>query len=244
MLLVVSVAAHVFPTAVVDRFVAEEQAADAGIGCSLVGVEHRANRNTRMDRAMHGVHIHIGNRRGERFATAFPHAEHGGFTDCAAPGLELFSFVLGGLLATKVRFIYLNDTLQLREIIAARLAQAMQDKPRGFLRDADLFAELDRADAFARCNQQVHRVEPFVQRHVRPLKNRSGADGEILRAGVTAVVATLACPDALTARADRTPDTVRPEARLQIESRRLRVWEQLKKLESANCDVIVHRFLQ
>lgn len=236
------VAAHELAAAVVDRLMAKEQAADAFVGRRLVGMQRRADRNLRMDRAVHSVHIDIANRLGYGFAATLTHAEHGSLTDCAAPGLEFFSFVFVRLLSAEIGFVDFNDALKLREVIAARFAQTMQDEPCAFLCDADLFAELNRADALARRDEQVHRIEPLVQRDVRPLKDGAGADGEILRAGVTTVIAVLADADALTARADWTFNAIRPEARLQVEARRFLIGEQLEKLERADGDIVVHDF--
>ena len=53
-----------------------------------------------------------------------------------------------------------------RTIAAASLAQATENEPRGFLSDADFFRELQPRDSLARGDQQVHGVEPLVQRNL------------------------------------------------------------------------------
>src|SRR3990172_2726351 len=235
------VAAHVFPTAVVDRFVAEEQAIKPTVSRRLVGVQRRANRNTRMNCTVYGVQVHVGNRRGNRLATALTHAEHRSLTDCAAPGIEFFYGVLVRLLAAKIGFVNFNDALQLGQIIAARLTQAMQDEPRGFLGDADLLGQLQRGNALTARYKQVHGINPLLQRNMRPLENSAGANGEILAAGIATVIAILSIRHTFATGADWAFHAVRPKARLQIEPRRFLVGEQLEKLKCADSQAVVHK---
>lgn len=153
------VATHKLAATVVDGRVAEEQATDAVIGRCLIGMQRRANRNARMDRAVYCIHIDIGNRLGNRLAAALTHAEHGSLTDCAAPGVEFFSLMFIRLLAAEIGLVDFDDALQLREACGDDLAQAMQNEPRAFLGDAYFFAELNRANALACGDEQVHKEQ-------------------------------------------------------------------------------------
>ena len=66
-----------------------------------------------------------------------------------------------------------------KERVVQRFAQAAQNKPRGFLRDADLFGQLHGGDALAGGHNEVHGIEPFVQGDMRPLHHRPGAHSEV-----------------------------------------------------------------
>src|SRR5271166_2057831 len=79
----------------------------------------------------------------------------------------------------------------------------MKHEPCRLLRDADLLGKLHGTDALSRCNEQVHGIEPFVQRNVRPLENRACTDGEIQLAGIAAIEAALAGCDAFGSFAGR-----------------------------------------
>src|ERR1700737_1962777 len=134
----------------------------------------------------------------------------------------------------RVRLVYLHDAVELPQILAARFAESVQQEPRGFLRHADFFGELHRADPLPRGHEQVHGVEPLVQRNVTALHHRAGADGEVLRARETAVVPSLPRRDPLNALADRAGHANRPQAGLQIDPSGFRVREPLEELKSRN----------
>lgn len=122
-----------------------------------------------------------------------------------------------------------------------RPTEALQDEPSRFLRDADFLAELHAADALARGNEEIHRVEPFIQRYMRALEDGPRANREILFARVAAIVAAFADSDALAARADWTLNAVRPQTRFEIDPRRFRIGKELKKLKRAD-GYVVHLF--
>lgn len=140
--------------------------------------------------------------------------------------------VLVLLLAARVGLIDFDDALQLGQIITARLAKPLQQEPRRLLRDADFLGELHGRDALARRDQQVHRVNPLVQRHMRALENRAGANRKVFLAGVAAVVATSARRDPLAKAAHWATNAVRPEATFKVDPGRILVREHLEELES------------
>ena len=123
---------------------------------------------------------------------------------------------------------------------AARLAQASQNEPRRFLRNADLFRELHAADSLAGCHKQIHRVQPFIQRHLGALKNRIGPHSEIKFTCSTAIETRLAGPadsegrNAVPRLAVRANRAIRPKPLFEIDSRAVLSWEQREELESAN----------
>lgn len=126
--------------------------------------------------------------------------------------------------------INLNDAAQLVYGIGsrARLAQPPQDEPCRLLGDTDLFGELHRGNPLAGGNQQVHGVDPLVQRHLGPLEDRSGTNGEIEVAGVAVVEAgtlrTFTDPLRFTVRANR---AIGPEMALQVDPRGFCVGNEL-----------------
>jgi hypothetical protein len=105
-------------------------------------------------------------------------------------------------LNTLVSSIF-NDSTQLLEILAACLAKPTKNKPRGVLRDADFLCQLHRRNALARRHNEIHRVNPILQRNVRPLENRPGANREIFLALVAAIEAILADRDPVASPANR-----------------------------------------
>lgn len=104
----------------------------------------------------------------------------------------------------------------------------MQDEPGGLLCDAYLLGELQAADALAGRHEQIHGIDPFVQRDVRPLEDRAGPNGEIFFALVAAVVPALASSDAFADATDGALWAVRPEPRADSASgNSLKSWKVL-----------------
>jgi hypothetical protein len=121
------------------------------------------------------------------------------------PRFEPLVRVLVPFLAADVGFVNLDDAAQLPPIPGAGFAQTMQHEPRRLLGDADFLRELEAADALPRRHEQIHRVDPLVQRNMRPLKDGASSHREILPAGVAAVEPALPRRNALAL--DRRPDT-------------------------------------
>ena len=67
----------------------------------------------------------------------------------------------------------------------------MEHEPCRLLGDADLLRQLQARDALAGGHEQVHRVEPLVQRNVAALEDRACTDREIELAGIAAIEADL-----------------------------------------------------
>ena len=110
----------------------------------------------------------------------------------------------------------------------------MQDEPSRLLRDADFLGELHRGNALAGRHEQVHRVNPLVQRNVAALEYRAGAHREVLLALVAAVEAALPRRDPLAQAADRAARAIRPKPAFKVDPRRLLVREHREKLEGRN----------
>src|SRR3954469_8697455 len=145
-----------------------------------------------------------------------------------------FLLVLIGLDAANVGFVNLDDAGQLVEFGTARLAQPVQQKPCRLLRDADLFRQLQAADPLPGRDEQVHRIDPLVQRDMRPLHDGAGANREVLLALTAAVIAALACRDPVAETANRAARAVRTEVAFQPQPARFRVRNHLEKLVRGN----------
>jgi hypothetical protein len=139
--------------------------------------------------------------------------------------------VLVGFLAADERLVDLNETRQDGRVIAASLAEPLEHEPRGFLGHADLRGQLEAADPLPGCHQQIHGVEPLMERDVRPLEDGSRPHREVALTGVTAVEAALARGDPLGLVAGRADGAVRPPLTLHVDPRGFRVGEHLEKLE-------------
>ena len=174
------------------------------------------------------------NRHGDGSAAALTHTQDGCFADCAAACIELLGLVLVGLFAADIGFVNFDDALQLFELRSARLAKPVKDKPSRLLRDPDFLGELHGRNALARRHKQIHRVNPLVQRNVRPLENCAGADREVLFALIATIETFLAGRDPLAKSANWAARSIRPKATFKVDPRRPLVGEHLEKLEGGN----------
>ena len=202
-----------FTLRVIDTGMTEEKTAYATVCAVLVTVECRANFAVFMDRRLNGRQIVGFNRQGFGAAIALAHSEDGLLSDRAAPLFQLLIFMLRVFQTAYKSLINLNDATQLVDVFPAGFAETLQHEPRRLLSDTNLFGKLHRTDALAGRDEQVHRVNPLVKGHMRPLKDRSGANGEReLLAAVAAVVALRSSNDAIPALALRTDNAIRPQA--------------------------------
>ena len=151
--------------------------------------------------------------------------------DRATTGVELLALVLVGFLAADIHLVDFDDAAQDAGVIAASFAEPLEHEPRGFLRDPNLLRQLHRRDALAGRDEQIHGVEPLVQRDMAALEDGRGANGEVRLAGIAAVEAALARGDPLGLVAGRADGAVRPPLTLHVDPRGFRVGEHLEKLE-------------
>lgn len=134
-----------------------------------------------------------------------------------------------------IGFVDFDQAGQLRRVVSTGFAQALEHEPRGLLRDADLRMQLQTADALPARDEQIHRVEPFVQWHLRPLEYRGGANREVVQAGVAAVEATLAGADAFGFGAGWAGGAIRPPLRFKESARALRIGKAREQFEGGDC---------
>ena len=114
------------------------------------------------------------------------------------------------------------------------LTEPVKHEPCAFLLYADLFGDLHGGNALTSGDQQVHGIQPFVKRYVRPLEDRSSSDREVKLAFVAAVKASLAGRDAILSGTSWTGNAFGPEARLQVEPRCFFIGKHLEQLKSAD----------
>ena len=231
-----NVVANVLMGDVIDGFMLVPEVPKPAIATGIVGVDHGSRLNVIEDREFKGYLVVRSNRHAldASAGATLAHPEDDGFTNAAGLIGLPFRLVLIGFFAADISFIDFDDPAQLSEVVAARLAKPPEHEPSRLLGNADLLGELHRRDALASGHDEVHRVDPLVQRDVAALHNRAGADGEILLALITAVEAALAGRDPLAEAAYRTTRAVRPQAALKPHPRRLRVGNQFEKLEGRN----------
>lgn len=229
-------ASRVFPSTVVHGFMFKKQAVKVREHNAVIGIKLRPKFDVAVNLCcdgLHGAFIH----RGKDGATVtFAHSKHGSFADSTASSFQLFMLMLVPFLAADETLVKFHDALQLGDNFrsAASLAQPMQDEPRGFLRNSDLLGELKAADALTRCDQQIHCVNPLMKWNVAALENGSGANGEFQRTGVAIEVPVAQSVDSVFALAFRAYRAIRPQARLQVESRCFLIGEGLEELERAD----------
>ena len=139
-----------------------------------------------------------------------------------------------------IGFIDFDDSGQCLDLLAACFTQTLQDEPRRLLGDAKFLAQLHAADALAGREQQIHGVQPLVQRYMRALEDRAGANGEIFLALVAAVIAAGPRRDAVAEPANRTAAAVWPEAGFQVCPCGFLIWKHAEQFGGADRDFVIH----
>ena len=232
--LVLAGVARELADAVVDGRMAEEQFAEIAVSAGFVGVQRRTDLDVPVNFRVDGVGVGVADQHADRATAALTHSQDGLLADRAAPLPPTLRLVLIGFQTADKGFVDFNDASQLGKVAFAGFAQPTQDEPCGFLRDADLLGELHRRDALARGDDEIHRIEPLVQRNVRPLEDGPGANREILPTGVAAVEAPFAHRDAFAGTTDRAARPGRPEAAFEVHPSRFLIGEHLEKLKGGN----------
>jgi len=95
---------------------------------------------------------------------------------------------------------------------------------------------LQRGNTLAGGNDQVHGVQPLIQRYVRAFKDSASANGKVRLAGRAAEEAnTFAHLNTIYTATTGANWFSFPAAFFQIKTGRIRCWETLKKFVCANC---------
>ena len=205
-------AAYVLVGRMVDAVLREEQAAQIIVGRVLIGADRRADFYVAVNGVLNLFPCRAGQGHGLNATAALPHPKYGSLADRSAPTSEFIGLVLIALQPANKSLVNLHDAAQLVGVLAASLAEPLEHEPCRLLSDADFFAELEGRDSLAGSYYEIHGIYPFVERNVRPLKDRASADGEVQLAWVTAVIAVLAGRDTLFAFALWAGDAIGPQA--------------------------------
>lgn len=226
--------AHVLSRAVIDGIVNKARPADARVRAAFVSMQSRPGLDMPVNGGLDRFLVRRRDWHGDCSPAALTHAKHSRLADRAATSLEPLGFVFVLFEAAHIGFIDFDDALQLFELRSARFAQPVKNEPSRLLGDPDFLGELHGRNALTRGHKLVHRVNPLVQRNVRPLENRSGSHGEVLVALIAAIKPFFARRHALAKSTNRAARPIRPKATFKIDPRRLLVGEHLEKLESGN----------
>ena len=232
------IAPDILASAVIDALVLVEQPADAVVDRALVCVDRRAYLNVPIDKsdrvppADRRLHFRL-------YSSGFarPTGDDRHLADATPAKAEPLVLVLRGLFPADVAFVDFDYASQFGGVVATSFAETPEHKPRGLLCDAYLLSQLKAADALSARDQQIHGVEPLVQRHLRALKYRSGANGEDNQIGVAAIKSgpLRIRPDALALAAGWAARTFRPALPLKVEAGGFVVGEALEQIEGADC---------
>jgi len=225
------IVANIFSGAVIDGSVFECFSRNTGIDTRVIGIEYRSDFDVLLNFAVDCFFVSFLNRHCNGLAAAFAHRQYRSLADRAASQLQLLVLMLVLFDPSDISLVNLDDPLKLRQIVAARFAKAPKNKPSRLLRDPDFPSPVAWTNALARCDEQIHRVNPLVQWNMRPLEYRAGPYREVLLALVTAVVPASARRDPFAKPAYRARRTLRPEPRLKVNASRLLVREHREQLK-------------
>lgn len=232
------IASYKFFRAMVDRLMLKEQPAQRVVAAMLISINLRPWLNVGVDHFVNGWPIRVFNWHRYRIATPFSDTKHGRLTDRAAPLPEFLMFVFIGFFPSDIGFIDFHDPAQHRQVIPAGFPKPLQHEPGRLLRDADFLGELQRGDALARSDQEIHGIEPFAERNVGPLEDGPRSYRKVLLTGVTAVKSVLPGRDPFLAFAAWTDDAILPQPRLQIRPGRILVRKHLEEFKRADRDFV------
>ena len=233
--------AHVFLAAVIDGSVLEEHPIQAGVAAMFVRMQRRARFHVHVDGILQVIGRYALHGFGLSATATLAHPQDRDLAHRTSARVQLLLAVLVLFLAADVGLVYLNDAPQhIHVIVPASLTKPLEHEPGRLLSDSDFLGQLQATDALAGSHQQVHGIQPFMQRNMGPLEYGPGADGEIQLAGVAAVETVLAGGDALHFGAARALHAFGPNPALHIQAGGLLVREQAEKLENADGGFVVH----
>jgi hypothetical protein len=121
-----------------------------------------------------------------------------------------------------------------RFITAASLTKTVKHEPYRFLLNTDFFGDLHGRDALAGRDEQVHDIQPLMERDVRPLEDGSCTNREVKLAFVATMETSLAWRDAVLTGAGWAGDALGPETAFEVDSRRFLIGKHLEQLEGAD----------
>ncbi len=141
--------ANVLTRRMVDALLPEKQAVQVVVSSVFIGEESRADFNVAVNRVLNFFHADRLERHRLRATTALPHSEYRSLAYGAASKILFVGFMLIDFQTADERLVDLNHAAQFVQLFAARLTEAMENEPRGFLSDSNFLRQLHRRDAFA-----------------------------------------------------------------------------------------------
>lgn len=210
-------------------------ALQGGVGGMFVGVDRGLGPYVLPNNLADRLPLNIGNRHSLDSAVLLPHSYHGSLADSATTFVELLVGVLVLLLAANESLIDFHNAFENRGVIPTSLSKSLEHEPSRLLGDTDFLRQLKARNALAGSHEQVHGVEPLMQRNMGPLEYRSCPDREVLFTGVTAVVSALAGRDIVRLPAMRANDLPWPTAGFEVDTGRFGIGVHTEKLEGADC---------
>ena len=229
-------ATGIFSRAVIHSLMPEEKPVQITKDDAIVAVNLRTNLNVIVNPCgdiLNGTFLHW---RSNSPTAALSHPENSSLTDGTATRLELLVLMLIGFLAADKAFVDFDDALELGQVRpTAGFAESMKDKPSRLLSNTDFLGQLQRRDTLPGRDKQIHSVEPFMKRNMRPLEDGASADREVQLAGIATIESTLPSGDSLLALAGRAGNAILPEPGFEIQPGGFRVGVHLKQLKRAYC---------
>ena len=173
----VAVATNVFFSLMIDCFVVVSKLRKALVGIQFVS-RYLGARLDKLDNVRLKAHaLHVRHDASNHFTAAFNNTEHNRLAQSRATALA-------GAMTTNHRFVGFDMARQWRVTVhnGEVLADFMACAPRGFVVHRKLALQFLGGHAVARRGEQVHRIEPLLQRHVRPMEWRSSHRVNVLTA--------------------------------------------------------------
>lgn len=225
--------------AVIDSRVTVEKSVKAAIARVFVAVDGRADFDVIEKALLNSAKVGTVQNKRLRIPAAFAHSENWSLAYRSASHVQLFVGVFVDLFAADECLIDFHDAAQFINILPTSLSESVKHEPCRLLGYTYLLRQLERTNAFSGSHYEVHGVNPFMERHMRPLEDGSSPNRESERSrsdltGVAAVESGLAHRDPFAALALRADNAIRPQAAFQIEPGGLRIREPLEQLKRAD----------
>ena len=231
----IHIASAVLPCAVIHGIVAEKESANSSVASRFIGHQLGADFDILKHRPVQALFVGVFDGISNRATATLTESYDGSLAYRSATSTKFLGLMFVGFFPAEKGFIGFDYSLQFGEFTAASLAQAVKHEPCRFLLYTDLFGDLHGRHAFASRDEQVHGIEPFVERDVRPLEDSAGAEREIKLALIAAMKASLARRDAILTGTSWAGNAFRPETALKVDSRRFLIGKHLKQFEGADC---------
>jgi hypothetical protein len=223
---------------VVDGTMVEPEAVQAVVTLRLIGADQRTGPDMRVDSPVQRPSVRRVDNHCTSLSAALTEAQNSNLADAATARVQLLRLMLVLLQTANETLIHFDDSREavaLSSLPGASLAETPKHEPCRLLRHAYLLRHLHRTDSLPRRHNQVHGVNPLVQRNMAALENRCRANREIQSAAVATVETTLASGDAIPKNAGWAGSPIRPKPRLKIKSCGLGIRDQCEQLERADC---------